>query len=475
MIVTLSVAVVTGISSYLVLSQLNPTERDAEEHDPLFGWEIPDDIRSNVPPSETERDPLFGWKYPTTGFPDVGSEDEDKLAYSDIRDPGGIIQGLPVRLKVPVIGVNSAIEDAFITPEGRMDVPSGSRNVAWFALGPNPGQTGSAVIGGHYGIRSGVPFVFYNLDKLVVGDKIYIEDDRGDTLAFQVRKIELFGRNDDATRVFTSNDGLAHLNLITCEGIWNRVNGEYPLRRVVFTDAIPNDSSPARIEPEDSIEPIADPFYRTLNIGHRGADVVELQTFLEKKGVLIIPAGISKGYFGPLTRSAVARYQTSVGLPATGVFDSVTKNKLISEQFLTEDIDSSIATFSRTLSIGNRGTEVVALQTILEQNGFLVIPAGVAKGYYGPLTRSAVARYQTSVGLPATGIFDSVTQNKLVPEVEVAKQPTPPELPETALDIDEEISDTALNSLFATPLDVAITSLLLLSILFVVFRITRRV
>jgi hypothetical protein len=47
-----------------------------------------------------------------------------------------------------------------------MDVPAGSKNVALFSLGPHPGQVGSAVIGGHFGIKNDVPFVFYDLDKL---------------------------------------------------------------------------------------------------------------------------------------------------------------------------------------------------------------------------------------------------------------------------------------------------------------------
>jgi len=186
-------------------------------------------------------DKLFGWKFPVAKFPLTGTLSNGNLiAYSSIRDPGGVPQGLPVRLQIPIIGVDSLIEDATITPDGRMDVPAGSVDVAWFALGPHPGQVGSAVIGGHYGIENGVPFVFYQLNKLKVGDKVYIIDDKNDTLAFVVRKIESFDRNADATPVFTSSDGLAHLNLITCEGVWNQVNGNYPQRLVVFTDQIPS-------------------------------------------------------------------------------------------------------------------------------------------------------------------------------------------------------------------------------------------
>lgn len=177
----------------------------------------------------------FGWKFPVAKFPSVGSI-QNEVAYSGIRAPGDTPRGLPVRLKIPAIGVDSAIEDAAITPDGRMDVPANSVNVAWFSLGPHPGQEGSAVIGGHFGIKNGVPFVFYNLDKLKSGDAIYVVDDGGNTITFRVASISSFDRNADATSVFTSDDGLAHLNLITCEGVWNQVNGNYPKRLVVFAD-----------------------------------------------------------------------------------------------------------------------------------------------------------------------------------------------------------------------------------------------
>jgi hypothetical protein len=261
----------------------------------------------------------FGWKFPVAKFPSTGSGRQ--VTYSDIRDPGGIPQGLPVRLLIPAIGVDSVIEDALITPDGRMDVPAGSRNVAWFALGPHPGQVGSAVIGGHFGINNNLPFVFYNLNKLNGGDKIYVRDDNGKTLVFLVRSISSFDRNADATTVFTSNDGIAHLNLITCEGVWNETNGTYPLRLVVFTDAVPV---------RNAAETIA-AFPRTLDIGARGVDVVALQTFLEQKGFLIVPSGIAKGFFGSLTRAAIAKYQIGVGLLSDGIFGQSTRAKLISE------------------------------------------------------------------------------------------------------------------------------------------------
>ena len=180
-------------------------------------------------------DEALGWKFPTVKFPSTGSV---QVAVSGVRDTNSKAKGLPVRLKIPAIGVDSAIEDAFITPDGRMDVPLGSVNVAWFALGPYPGQEGSAVIGGHFGIKDNVPFVFYKLHELKVGDKVYVVNDKDENIVFEVKSIKSFDRNDDATTVFTSEDGLAHLNLVTCEGIWNKVNNTYPQRLVVFTDAV---------------------------------------------------------------------------------------------------------------------------------------------------------------------------------------------------------------------------------------------
>lgn len=73
-------------------------------------------------------------------------------------------------------------------------------------------------------------------------------------------------------------------------------------------------------------------FNTNLTIGSRGADVVALQSFLESKGLLTIPAGVAKGYFGPLTRSAVSAYQSMKGIaPAAGYFGPITRAAVMAE------------------------------------------------------------------------------------------------------------------------------------------------
>jgi hypothetical protein len=67
-------------------------------------------------------------------------------------------------------------------------------------------------------------------------------------------------------------------------------------------------------------------FNMSLTIGSRGANVVMLQSFLEARGLLTMPAGVAKGYFGPLTKSAVVAYQISKGVtPTSGYFGPLTR------------------------------------------------------------------------------------------------------------------------------------------------------
>lgn len=144
--------------------------------------------------------------------------------------------GLPVRLKIPEINIDSAVEHVGITSDKAMDTPKNLNNVAWFNLGPRPGESGSAVIAGHYGWKNGKASVFDNLYRLREGDKLSIEDDNGVIISFVVRKSLRYDLKADASDIFSSNDGKPHLNLITCEGTWDEGYQSYPDRLVVFTD-----------------------------------------------------------------------------------------------------------------------------------------------------------------------------------------------------------------------------------------------
>jgi peptidoglycan hydrolase-like protein with peptidoglycan-binding domain len=81
-------------------------------------------------------------------------------------------------------------------------------------------------------------------------------------------------------------------------------------------------------------------------------------------------------------------------------------------------------TFTRALTLGSTGADVTALQNHLIKNGYAI--AAGATGYFGEQTRSAVAAWQTAVGItPAAGYFGPVSQAKYAASM-AATTPTTP-------------------------------------------------
>ncbi len=75
---------------------------------------------------------------------------------------------------------------------------------------------------------------------------------------------------------------------------------------------------------------------------------------------------------------------------------------------------SSSYPFYRDLTVGSEGSDVSALQDFLISNGYLVMPAGVAKGYFGNVTRDAVIKWQIARGIsPAAGYFGTKSRAAL--------------------------------------------------------------
>lgn len=144
----------------------------------------------------------------------------------------------PVHLSIPIIKVDATLESVHLTPQGAIGTPESPTNAAWFDLGPSPGEVGNAVIVGHFGWKGNIPAVFDDLHTLKKGDKIYIEDAEGSTTTFVVREVKTYGASDDFSKVFSSTDGKAHLNLITCGGVWDAAAKNYSDRVVVFTDKV---------------------------------------------------------------------------------------------------------------------------------------------------------------------------------------------------------------------------------------------
>ena len=148
------------------------------------------------------------------------------------------IRVLAPRLRIPAISVDALVEPVGLTNVGAMGAPKGPVNVGWYNRSVIPGTPGTAVMDGHFGWKQGMPAVFDKLHEIRVGDRIYYDDAEGVTTVFVVRELQTLGEHDIVRQVFHASDGKAHVNLITCKGIWNKSQKSYSKRLVVFADKV---------------------------------------------------------------------------------------------------------------------------------------------------------------------------------------------------------------------------------------------
>ena len=72
---------------------------------------------------------------------------------------------------------------------------------------------------------------------------------------------------------------------------------------------------------------------------------------------------------------------------------------------------TSLPAFSGDLTVGSKGDAVSNLQTFLKDQGVSIYPEGLVTGYFGALTKAALARYQAAQGIsPAAGYFGPLTR-----------------------------------------------------------------
>ena len=225
------------------------------------------------------------------------------------------------------------------------------------------------------------------------------------------------GQFDQATqtavKAFQRNNGL------TVDGV---VGAD--TRKKLFSDsAIPADEEASKPSESPSEEPTPTPSAkpeatpsRTLRYGSSGDDVVLLQLRLIALGYL---SDSADGKFGSQTLAAVKAFQKQHGLAVDGVAGSATYGILFSENAKpagsatpppsTPPSEEEVIP-SRTLTIGDSGEEVRALQNRLIALDYL---DGSADGEYGSATAAAVKAFQQMNGLTATGMGDLTTTARM--------------------------------------------------------------
>ena len=156
-------------------------------------------------------------------------------------------------------------------------------------------------------------------------------------------------------------------------------------------------------------------FSKTLSRGDQNKQVEHLQVLLASESS-IYQKGLITGYFGPLTENAVKTFQKRHKLPATGVANTATLKKL--EQLSSIEIAKDKAevydkALTRSLTVDHKGGDVSVLQQFLINAE--VYPEALVTGYFGPLTKSAVQRFQREQNItPAYGFFGPTTKKRML-------------------------------------------------------------
>jgi len=148
---------------------------------------------------------------------------------------------VPVRLRIPSIGVDSPLEQVGLDARGAIAAPRRFQEAAWYRRGPRPGQPGPAVLLGHVDSTSG-PAVFYRLATLKTGAAVLVERADGTTARFRVSgRIQVAKTRFPADLVYGPTLAPS-LRLVTCGGSFDRQTGHY--RDNVVVSAVSQAVSP---------------------------------------------------------------------------------------------------------------------------------------------------------------------------------------------------------------------------------------
>jgi len=145
----------------------------------------------------------------------------------------------PVSLTIPLIGVQTNLMTLGLASNGTLDVPplSMASVAGWYTGSPRPGAIGSAIIVGHIDTTKG-PAVFYRLNTLTRGDKIYVKRSDGTLVEFQVTSVQQYSKDHFPTQAVYGAVPDPELRLITCDGTFDLATGHYLSNIVVYATEV---------------------------------------------------------------------------------------------------------------------------------------------------------------------------------------------------------------------------------------------
>ena len=124
----------------------------------------------------------------------------------------------PAVIRIPRLEVEASIIPLGLQEDGSIEVPEDPDQAGWWLGGPEPGETGPAVILGHVDSQEEGPAVFFYLQYLDPGDEIHIDRVDGSTITYVVESTERHDKDEFPTDAVYGPTEAPTLRLVTCGG-----------------------------------------------------------------------------------------------------------------------------------------------------------------------------------------------------------------------------------------------------------------
>ncbi|MFG2991539.1 class F sortase [Streptomyces sp. NPDC048257] len=144
----------------------------------------------------------------------------------------------PVRVRIPAAGVDaSPVLKLGLAADGTVEVPSvaDADRIGWYTKGVTPGETGPAVLIGHFDTARG-PAVLKDVSRVRTGEEITVSRADGTAAVFRVRELEQVGKKEFPTEKVYGNTARPELRVITCGG--EITDGHRPDNIILYADLV---------------------------------------------------------------------------------------------------------------------------------------------------------------------------------------------------------------------------------------------
>ncbi|MEU6445187.1 MULTISPECIES: class F sortase [unclassified Streptomyces] len=152
--------------------------------------------------------------------------------------PAPMPASVPVRVTIPAAGVDTApLLRLGLNTDGTIEVPSVPQadRIGWYGKGVTPGETGPAVLVGHFDTANG-PAVMKDVGKIKPGDTIDVGREDGTRAVFAVTALEQVDKDAFPTEKVYGRTDRPELRLITCGG--EITDGHRPDNIIVYADLV---------------------------------------------------------------------------------------------------------------------------------------------------------------------------------------------------------------------------------------------